>query len=230
MKAKTTNKIKVKDTAEDAVLVLRTCNADGSSYGGFMWPLEVGAIATAPDWNPSSECGGGLHGWMWGCGDWSLKAQSSEIRWIVLEVAKSSIVDLGGKVKFPTCKIVSIHADWAGAMAVIRRIGGLKFEASATGRYGHASATGDAGHASATGHAGHASATGRYGHASATGYDGHASAGQNGRSRSAEGGIISILWHDGKRPRIAVGYIGEDGIKPNTWYEVVNGKLTEVPS
>lgn len=28
--------------------------------------------------------------------------------------------------------------------------------------------------------------------------------------------------------RLAVGYVGEDGIKPNVPYHVVDGKLTEV--
>ena len=29
--------------APETVLVLRTVNADGTSHGGFQWPLEVGA-------------------------------------------------------------------------------------------------------------------------------------------------------------------------------------------
>ena len=44
------------------VLVLRTCSSDGSSYGGFKWPLVEGAVVTALDWNSASICGGGLHG------------------------------------------------------------------------------------------------------------------------------------------------------------------------
>jgi len=34
----------------DAVLMLRTCGPDGESYGGFRWPLTVGATVEAPDW------------------------------------------------------------------------------------------------------------------------------------------------------------------------------------
>ena len=45
-----------------ASLFLRTVSADGSSYGGFKWPLKVGARVTCPDWNERPECGGGLHG------------------------------------------------------------------------------------------------------------------------------------------------------------------------
>lgn len=30
-------------------------------YHGFRWPLENGEVVTAPDWNPNSDCGGGLY-------------------------------------------------------------------------------------------------------------------------------------------------------------------------
>ena len=32
------------------VLLLKCVNADGTSYGGFKYPLEIGAEVTAPDW------------------------------------------------------------------------------------------------------------------------------------------------------------------------------------
>ena len=40
-------------------LVLRTCAADLTSYGGFQWP-ESG-VAEAPDWNTHAAYGNGLH-------------------------------------------------------------------------------------------------------------------------------------------------------------------------
>ena len=42
--------------------LLKTVAADGATHGGFVWPLEVGAEVTAPDWSDAIECGGGLHG------------------------------------------------------------------------------------------------------------------------------------------------------------------------
>jgi hypothetical protein len=43
-------------------LVLRVCRSDFSSYGGYIWPSEVRAVAEAPDWEPTTTCGQGLHG------------------------------------------------------------------------------------------------------------------------------------------------------------------------
>ena len=86
------------------VLVLRTCDQDHRSYGGFQWP-ELGPVE-CPDWNPSPVCGGGLHGLLWGAGDWTLVDISPDAVWKVVRVLESEIVDLGGKVKFPRGEVV----------------------------------------------------------------------------------------------------------------------------
>jgi len=52
-----------------------------------------------------------------------------------------------------------------------------------------------------------------------------------GHGATVSGGdeaIIQVKYYDGDRYRMATGYVGEDGIKPNTPYRVVDGKLTEV--
>ena len=87
---------------------MKTVNADGTSYGGFVWPLEVGAKVVAPDWNDNAECGGGLHGLRNGIGNGSLLDWSDDAVWIVASVKKAEIVDLDGKVKVPRCKIVHV--------------------------------------------------------------------------------------------------------------------------
>ena len=90
-------------------LVLRTCNADGTSHGGFVWP-EAGPVA-CPDWEPTAECGHGLHGALWGEGDGGLFRWEQTARWQVLEVPADTIVDLRGKVKFP-CDGHTVVAVW----------------------------------------------------------------------------------------------------------------------
>jgi hypothetical protein len=274
-KAKSKAKTKNEHKSEPAkVLVLRTCDANLRSRSGeFQW-ASVGEITVAPDWSPAKECGNGLHGWLWGSGDWSLKENGKDAVWLVIEVDADKIVDLDGKVKFPSGKTLAVENAWNTAMGFIRGYAsfpqgenvatghyghasatgnsghasatGYYGHASATGYYGHASATGSSGHASATGHYGHASATGYYGHASATGSSGHASAtghyghasatgnygwavaGYNGKAKAGKDGCIMVAFYDGKRMRVLVGYVGEDGIKADTLYCVENGKLKEV--
>lgn len=72
------------------------------------------------------------------------------------------------------------------------------------------------------------SRTGNYGHASATGNYGWAISTM--KAKAAENGIVTIRYYEEKkeRYRVVTGYVGEGGIKADTWYEVKNGKLSEV--
>ena len=54
---------------------------------------------------------------------------------------------------------------------------------------------------------------------------GTATAGYSGTATAGDCGIISIRWWYGDRYRLAIGYVGEDGIEPNTAYCVSGGKL-----
>ena len=85
-------------------LVLRTCDADGTSHDGFVWP-EAGPVACS-DWEPTAKCGHGLHGALWGEGNGNLFRWEADARWQVLEVPTDTIVDLGGKVKFPSAVVL----------------------------------------------------------------------------------------------------------------------------
>lgn len=53
-----------------------------------------------------------------------------------------------------------------------------------------------------------------------------ATAGEGGTATAGEGGEVHIRHYDGRRYRIAVGYVGEDDIDPGTAYVVTEGKLT----
>ena len=95
--------------AEGHILILKSLPADmvaarAHVSGGFKWP-ESGEC-TAPDWSEAPWCGNGLHGWKWGVGDSTLRVTDDDAKWLILSVAENSIVDLEGKVKFPTCQIL----------------------------------------------------------------------------------------------------------------------------
>jgi len=77
---------------EDEVVVLRTCNSDMTSYGGFFWP-ESGEVV-ALDWDPDPVCGKGLHGFLRGEGDGALANWSECAKWIVLAVNVTDVVEL----------------------------------------------------------------------------------------------------------------------------------------
>jgi hypothetical protein len=60
------------------------------------------------------------------------------------------------------------------------------------------------------------------------GHSGTATAGDSGTATAGDGGTLIIKWWDGSRYRLAVGYVGEGGIKPNTPYRCEDGKFVEV--
>ena len=218
---------------EGEILVLRTSGADGKSYNDFQWPRS-GAVE-APDWDGKAECGGGLHGLPRGCGngdylDWSEAATAQLVR----VDTRADYLEFKGKCKFRGGEVV-----YFGTLREAIEILCQHYPDAPT--VGRTASAGDHGTASAgyrgtasAGYRGTASAGDR-GTASA-GYRGTANAGDEGTASAGDGGTASagdegtlvIKYWDGDRYRLAVGYVGEDGIKPNTPYRVENGRLVEV--
>ena len=89
------------------------------------------------------------------------------------------------------------------------------YRGKATAGYRGKATAGHRGQATA-GHRGQATA-GYRGKATA-GYRGQAAAGDGGQAAAGERGTLAIEWHDGIRMRLSVGYVGENGIRPNTTY------------
>jgi hypothetical protein len=173
------------------VLVMKVVEADGSSYGGFIWPTEVGAVVEAPDWKPTKECGNGLHGWLWGVGSLSVcngLHENPDAVWMALAVPSADVIDLDGKVKFPRCRIAFRDDRTAVANFIAARrpanTPAPMFGQAAAGEAGQAAA-GYAGQAAA-GEAGQAAA-GEAGQAAA-GYAGQAAAGEAGQAAAGEAG------------------------------------------
>ena len=233
--------------------ILKTVKADGSAYGGFVWPLETGAIVVAPDWDSTPVCGGGLHGLLNGCGDGALLNWGDGAVWIVAKVPeKAQMVDLGDKVKVDRCKIVHVgNRETATTFLVDHGCSGPIVGVTATagdggtaiagyggtaiaGKWGTATAgyrgtatAGDDGTATA-GDDGTATA-GDDGTATA-GHRGTATAGYWGTATAGYRGTIILTWWDDEngRKRTTIGYVGEDGIEANVAYRLnENGKLVK---
>ena len=182
---------------EHKAYILRTCNVDMSSRGGFVWPRE--GVVECPDWKPTEECGNGLHGALWGEGDGSLLDWSANAVWVVAGIEEW--IDLNGKVKFPRADVVFAGPrDEAVAEIIKRGAKGAVIGGTAT--------AGDEGTATA-------------------GYEGTATAGYEGTATAGDGGTLCLSYWGDKRRRIVIAYVGEDGVKPNTAYRLRDGKLVE---
>ena len=209
--------------------LLKTVKADGTARGGFQWPLDEGAEVTAPDWDPTPVCGGGLRGLLNGAGNGSLINWSTDAIWIVAEIPDDeTVVDLDGKVKVRRC-IVRHVGDKTSAPEFLAAHGhteGVVYGTATAGDDGTATA-GYRGTATA-GNRGTATA-GDYGAATAGDY-GTATAGDHGTATAGERGTIIIAWWDSqlRRRRWVVGEVGIDGIVADTPYRVVDGALVEV--
>ncbi|HET8687754.1 MAG TPA: hypothetical protein VFM18_13970 [Methanosarcina sp.] len=221
-------------------LVLR-CNAsDMSSYGGFIWP-GVGQVAECQDWIPDEECGHGLHGWLYGHGDYrsSSYVGQPDAKWLVVEVNEEDIIDLDGKVKFPR-GVVRYVGDKAGATgylteheprsandAIIGLVKNVGYEQSAMG--GNYSVLTSGNYSTLTG----GDCSTLNGGNGSTLNGGDCSTLTGGEDSTLTGGIgstltggdcstLSIKWfdHETNRYRISIAYVGEDGIEPNVAYKL----------
>ncbi len=185
------------------VLCLRTCNADMTSHGGFVWPTS-GPVA-CDDFDPSPVCGGGLHGLLWGEGAGALLNFAPDAVWLVFEAAADSVVELNGKIKVPSATVVKCGdrhevTAWLAERAPGRAIVGASVTAgdrgtatagycgTATAGYCGTATAGDDGTATA-GDRGTATAGGD-GTATA-GDDGTATAGDRGTATAGYGGTAT---------------------------------------
>jgi hypothetical protein len=211
--------------------ILRTCSYDMTSHdGAFTWPTS--GPVEAPDWDTIPECGGGLHGFLNGCGNGALADWNESAKWLVVEV------DLEGKVKFPKGEVVfcgtreeaiaklealapeTKHLPVIGAIRVVddnMHCHAGDYGKATAGDYGTATAdyrgtatAGDYGTANA-GHFGTATA-GERGNATA-GYDGTATAGNEGTATAGDYGT-AIAGVEGTATA------GDSGIISIYWYDI----------
>ena len=188
----------------EKALALRTSNADGTSHGGFQWPLEIGSIVTCDDWEPEAKCGNGLHGLLDGWGDYDLLSSEADALWQIVEVDRDKCVEINGKVKFESC-VLKYSGDMATAMTMISdyQIGLLlkMVESnvdSASGDYSQLAASGDYSQLAASGYNSQLAASGDYSKLAASGdYSQLAASGHN--SQLAASGDYSKLAAYGRK-------------------------------
>ena len=213
-----TKKQSKKPAAAETSLVLRVCRPDLTSHSGFSWPADVGAEVSAPDWKKNKECGNGLHGWLYGQGDHSCVSywENDDAKWMVLEVPSAEIVMLGGKCKFPNARVRFIGTKSDAADFIIAN----EPKALNVAVIGACMKVGDGEAIQVNGARG--TATAGYRGTATAGYRGTATAGNYGTATAGNYGEIRIQWWDSKaqRYRTKIGYVGEDGIKPDTAYRL----------
>ena len=120
----------------------------------------------------------------------------------------------------------------ASKMNGLATASGTRGAATASGTRGAATASGTRGAATASGDQVAATASGTLGAATASGTRGAATAsGYFGKVKGALGNAIFAVeretW-DGTIISVACGIVGKEGIKANTWYRAVSGRMVEV--
>ena len=208
----------------DEVLIVRFVSQDGKSYQNFQHPMTVGETVTAPDWEETCKCGGGIHGWPWALRLGEGKECDWSALWQVYGVKPEDIMqgepDLIGKVKFRTGILRFVGKWWEATNYVLSgQMEWVHHSAS-----GSASSTGARGSASSTGWSGSASAIGKYGTAIALGIESKASGSIGNFLVIAEWKYLDNVWK-----RVAMGLAKVDGkkIKADTFYTLKDGKFVK---
>ncbi|MDR1282409.1 MAG: hypothetical protein LBK99_16545 [Opitutaceae bacterium] len=201
----------------DEVLILRRVEKNRISKKNFVYPKGVGQVVIALDWNTNQKCGGGLHGWPWGLGLGDGMDYQLDDDWLVLGAKPEDVIgelENGWKCK---CRTATIRYDghFAGAMAMIRDGFHKAIQLMAKVEINPATL-----------------ASGYYSQLAASGKNSVAAVvGKAGRVKVGENGVFAISYFISEEQGwgIAVGKVGVDGIKPDTWYETANGKIVESP-
>jgi hypothetical protein len=202
--------------AEHRTYLLRSCAADMTAWGGFLWPRE--GYVEAPDWNKRPECGHGLHGLRMGLGDAGLLSWDEAAVWLVCAVDARELVEIGtGKVKAPRAWVLfagprqdaAAHLVGLGAVGVPAATVVAGDSGTATAGDSGTATAGDRGTATAgdrgtatAGYSGTATA-GNRGTATA-GYSGTATAGDRGTATAGDRGTATA----GNSGTATAGYSG----------------------
>ena len=90
---------------------------------------------------------------------------------------------------------------------------------AASGNYSQLAASGNYSRLAASGYRSQLAASGNHSRLAASGECSTVMGAFCSRAKAGPNGAIALAWHDGTRPRIAVGYVGE-GLEADTWYRL----------
>jgi hypothetical protein len=107
-------------------LILKVVREDMTSHNGFRWP-GVGETVRPELWDPTLECGNGLHGWLRGEG--SYRHEFMDGRWIVFTAEEVVSLDGGDKCKAASGEVVLVGTR-AEAVAYLIERGALTAESN----------------------------------------------------------------------------------------------------
>ena len=149
-------------------------------------------------------------------------------RYAIVEIA-GDVVDIGSDSKV-VCSNISIVQEIALTELINHsvkymlnecydKLAGHNSNPAASGDYSNLAASGDYSNLAASGDYSKLAASGKNSICMAAGYASTALVGENG--------VIVLPYYDGIRTRVAVGYVGENGIEPNVEYKVNNNGIFE---
>ena len=167
-------------------------------------------------------------------------------RYAIVEIA-GDVVDSGSDSKV-ACSNISIvqeitltelinHSVKYMLNECYDKLAGYNSKLAASGYNSKLAASGDGSNLAASGDYSNLAASGDYSNLAASGdYSNLAASGKNSicmaagyasTARVGENGVIVLPYYDGIRTRVAVGYVGENGIEPNVEYKVNNNGIFE---
>ena len=140
-------------------------------------------------------------------------------RYAIVEIA-GDVVDSGSDSKV-VCSNISIVQEIALTELINHSVKYMLNECydKLAGHNSNLAASGDGSKLAASGDGNKLVASGKNSICMAAGYVSTAQVGENG--------VIVLPYYDGIRPRVAVGYVGENGIEPNVEYKVNNNGIFE---
>jgi len=98
--------------------VYKGVNADLRSAHGTEYP--IGATVTCPDWEPTVECGNGLH---FSPSPTATESYCTPERYLECTVKLADVVPLGDKVKASACRVVRVVDRWGDPVAATSSAG-----------------------------------------------------------------------------------------------------------